>query len=187
MESQMQNSFSPNSEEKIEIDEEMLIGGVKVNYYIHCKTQLWLFSHLITQEHESEYVILGKILNEVSFQNIKKDILIDNKISVDFIKKNGSVIIHDIKKSPKFKEAHVHQMLYYIYYLKKLKGIEKVEGRIDYPKQRKVVRIELTEEKEREIERILKDIKRIVSLKNPPKPVYKKYCRKCSYFEFCFC
>ncbi|MCD6093011.1 MAG: Dna2/Cas4 domain-containing protein [Candidatus Aenigmarchaeota archaeon] len=23
-------------------------------------------------------------------------------------------------------------------------------------------------------------------LEKPPKPEYKKYCRKCSYFEFCF-
>ena len=169
------------------LSKNVIFTGTQINYYVICPTKLWLFSHFATMEHGSDLVLLGRILQESSYQWVKKDLMIDQRITIDFVKKGDKLILHEVKKSSKMEKAHIMQLLYYIYYLKKLKGIEKAEGRIDYPKQRKVVRIELTEEKEREIERILKDIKRIVSLKNPPKPVYKKYCRKCSYFEFCFC
>jgi len=66
----LQNSSSQNSEE-LEIDSEMLIGGTKVNYFIHCKTQLWLFSHFILQEKESELVLIGKIVESLFFKEVK--------------------------------------------------------------------------------------------------------------------
>ncbi|MGC9200973.1 MAG: CRISPR-associated protein Cas4 [Candidatus Aenigmatarchaeota archaeon] len=130
---------------------------------------------------------LGKILGEISFKEIKtKEVMVDQKISIDFIKKEGKLILHDIKKSSKFEKAHVYQMLYYLWYLKNIKGIENVEGIINYPKERKILKVELTPEKEKEIEEILKKINEIIKQEKPPSPIYKKYCRKCAYFEFCF-
>ncbi len=172
--------------EKIEIDPEILVGGLKINYFIHCKTQLWLFSHFLSREKESDLVIIGKILHETFFKNVNKDVLIDDKISIDFIKKENKLILHDIKKSDKFQSAHYYQMLYYLYYLKNEKGIENVEGEINYPLKRKTVKVELTKEKEDEIKKILQKINEIVSQPKPPRPIYKKYCRNCAYFEFCF-
>jgi CRISPR-associated exonuclease Cas4 len=169
------------------IEIELLIGGIKVSYYFICKSKLWLFSHFITQEKESELVLIGKILEEMFFKEIKsKNVLIDTKISIDFIKTKDKVVLHDIKKSSKFKEAHYYQMLYYLWYLKNIKGVEKLEGVINYPKEKKVIKVELTEEKEKEIENILKKINEITSLPKPPPAIYKPYCRKCAYFEFCF-
>ena len=188
MDLQMQNNSSQSYEEEIEIDPEMLVGGVKVNYFFHCKSQLWFFSHFITQEQESDLVLLGKIIGESTFKEIKaKEIVIDQKISIDFIRKRDSLILHDIKKSSKFGEAHYYQMLYYLWYLKKVKGVENVKGVITYPKERKIIEVYLTQEGKHKIEHTLQKIKQIISLPKPPKPEYKKYCRKCSYFEFCFC
>jgi len=188
MESQTQNNSSQNSEEKIEIDPEMLVGGVKINYYFHCKTQLWLFSHFVTQEQESDLVLLGKIIGEVAFKEIKsKELIIDQKISIDFVRRKGCLVLYEIKKSSKFGEAHYYQILYYLWYLKKIKGIENTMGVITYPKERKKVDVYLTPEGEQKIEKVLQHITQITSLPQPPKPEYKKYCRKCSYFEFCFC
>ena len=183
----MQNNFSQSSDENFKIDTEMVVGGVKVNYYFHCKTQLWLFSHFITQEQESELVILGKILEENVFKEIKrKNVMIDQKISIDFVKRKNELVVFDIKKSSKFKEAHYYQILYYLWYLKNIKLIENVVGIISYPKERRRIEIKLNQDKEKEILEIVKNINKIVSLPTPPKPKYKKYCRKCSYFEFCF-
>jgi len=174
-------------ENDVEILPDMLIGGVKVNYFFHCKTQLWYFSHFITQEQESDLVSLGKILEEIALKEIKsKDLLIDQKISIDFVEMKDVIILHDIKKSSKFESAHYYQMIYYLYYLKTIKGIEKVKGFINYPKERKKVEIYLTPEKETEIEEILRKINEITSSPEPPKPNRKKYCRNCAYFEFCF-
>ncbi|MDT7859198.1 MAG: CRISPR-associated protein Cas4 [Candidatus Aenigmarchaeota archaeon] len=181
-----QNSSFQKSEE-LEFDPEMLIGGTKVNYFIHCKTQLWLFSQFILQEKESELVLIGKILESLFFKEMKmKNILIDSKISIDLIRRGEKIIIQDIKKSSKFEKAHYYQVLYYMWYLKNVKGITNLEGIISYPNERKTIKVELTEEKEREIEKILKEINEIISRPKPPLPVYKKYCRKCAYFEFCF-
>ena len=132
-------------------------------------------------------VALGKILQEISYGDVKKDVIIDSKVAIDFIKKGDKLILHEVKKSSKLEKAHVMQLLYYIYYLKKEKGIKEVEGRINYPRQRKVVKVKLSKEKEAELLKIFEKIKEIISLEKPPKPKYKRYCRKCSYFEFCFC
>jgi len=168
------------------LDPKTIFTGTQINYYIICPTKLWLFSHFTTMEQESELVSLGKILQKTSFQQVEKDLVIDQKISIDFIKKRDKIILHEIKKSSKLEKAHVIQLLYYIYYLKHEKNIKNVEGIINYPSKRKVVKVELTKEKELELIEIFQKINKIVSLPTPPKPKYKKYCRKCSYFEFCF-
>jgi CRISPR-associated exonuclease Cas4 len=188
MESQEKvQNFSFQSSEQVEIDPEMLIGGTKVNYFIHCKTQLWLFSNFILQEKESELVLIGRILESLFFKDVRvKDILIDSKIQIDFIKKREGLLLRDVKKSSKFEKAHYYQMLYYLWYLKQIKGIANLRGIISYPKERKTVKVELTEEGEKEIVKILKEINEIISKPKPPSPTYKKYCRKCAYFEFCF-
>ena len=111
--------------------------------------------------------------------------MIDQKISIDFIKKEDRIILHDVKKSKKLEKAHIYQLLYYLYYLKQ-KGI-KAEGKINYPNLRKIERVELTEDKEKELGDILRQIKEIISRSEPPNTKKKRYCRKCSYFEFCWC
>jgi len=169
------------------ISQKAIFTGTQVNYFMVCKTKLWYFSRFLQREQESDLVALGKILQDISYGDIKKDVIIDSKVAIDFIKRGKKLILHEVKKSRKMEKAHVLQLLYYIYYLKNEKGIEKVEGRIDYPKQRKVVEVKLSREKEDELLETLKKIKEIISLEKPPKPEYRRYCRKCSYFEFCFC
>ncbi len=169
------------------LSQKAIFTGTQVNYFVICKTKLWYLSHFLHREQESDLVVLGKILQEASYGNVKKDVMIDSKIAIDFIKRGDKLILHEVKKSDRLEKAHIMQLLYYIYYLKNEKGIENVEGRINYPKQRKIVAVKLTKEREKELLRIFKEITQITSLPQPPKPEYKKYCRKCSYFEFCFC
>jgi len=126
------------------IDREVVFTGTQVNYYIICPTKLWLFSYFVAMEQESDLVSLGKLLQETSFQNAEKDLILDQKISIDFIKRGEKLIVHEIKKSSKLEEAHTFQLLYYLYYLKYEKGIENVEGIIDYPSKRKIIKVELT-------------------------------------------
>lgn len=160
------------------------INGTQINYYFICKTKLWLFSHNIQLEDESENVKLGKILHEDSFKR-EKDFLIDNLINVDFIKLSDSVEIHEVKKTQKMEKSHEYQLLYYMYYLKNEKDIENIKGFLDYPKNRKKKEVFLTEEKEGELLKIIEDVHKI-NRDQMPKPKKSKICRKCAYFEFCF-
>lgn len=161
-----------------------LINGTQINYYFICKTKLWLFSHNIQMEQESDNVKLGKTLHENSYKK-ENEVLIDNLINVDFIKNNNPIEIHEVKKTQSMKKSHEFQLLYYIYYLKKEKGLNNITGYLNYPENRKKIKIELTDEKEKELKDVLEDINIIIN-SNIPKPKKSRICRKCAYFEFCF-
>ena len=97
------------------------INGAQINYYFICKTKLWLFSHNIQMEQESDTVSLGKQLHESTYKR-DKDFLIDNLINIDFIRKKKNIEVHEVKKTQKMELSHEYQLLYYLYYLKKEKG-----------------------------------------------------------------
>jgi CRISPR-associated exonuclease Cas4 len=162
--------------------DEIYIGGTQVNYYFVCKTKLWLFSHHIGMEKESDAVKLGKLLHKETFRRDNKDIQI-GPIAIDVVRKGDFVEIREVKKSDTFEEAHRFQTLYYIYYLQKL-GI-RAKAVISFPKQRKTISLELDEGSERRLEEVLQNISKIVN-GQMPEPRYRRVCRKCAYFEFCF-
>jgi len=162
--------------------EELKISGLKVNYYFICKRKLWLFDRKITMEDKSEKVLLGALLHEISYKKDKpKEVLIDNLISIHIL---DSFNIREVKYSNKMEKADRMQILYYLYYLKKL-GINK-KGIINYPKQRKREFIELKPENEEEVEKILVEIDKILKQEKPPPVINEPYCKKCAYFEFCY-
>jgi len=159
-----------------------VITGSAINYYFVCKRKLWFYLHKITMEHESELVQIGKILHENSYKRKRKEIEL-NGIKIDFFDKTRN-IIHEVKKSKAIKESHVWQLKYYIYYFKKI-GIE-VTGEIDYPSLRKKEHIELSNEDEIELLKIIDEINALNYEKNVPLKEKKKICKNCSYYELCF-
>lgn len=156
--------------------------GLEVNYYFICKKKLWWFHHGIQMEQESDRVKLGKLVHEKSYERKKKEISIDNKIVLDW---QADGVIHEVKLTDSMEEAHEFQLLYYIYYLKQ-KGVEGLTGQIDYPKLRQTKEIELTAEKEAELECALQEMEKIVSMDAPPKVEFMKICKSCSYAELCW-
>ena len=161
----------------------MRISGVKISYYFICHTKLWLFSHNITLEKENDNVNIGKLLHEDRYKRDSKEITIDQTISIDFIRKGDSIVLHEIKKTNKMEEAHHWQMLYYLFYLKS-KGIL-AAGEINYPLISKRDEVILSEKDESGIENVMGEIRKIVTGRMPaPKKI--RICPKCAYFEFCF-
>ncbi len=156
--------------------------GTEVGYFFICKKKLWWFNHGIAMEQEHDRVKMGKIVHENSYGRKKKEISIDNKIVLDW---QSDGIIHEVKLTDKMESAHEFQLLYYIYYLKQ-KGIDNLKGQIDYPKLRQTKQIELTGEKEAELEKALEEMIEITQSKNPPEVEYMKICRSCSYAELCW-
>lgn len=159
------------------------ITGVMVYYYFVCKKRLWYFANGITMERESELVTMGKLIDEHSYSREKKNIMIDEKINIDFLQ--NWKIIHEVKKSDKLEEASIWQIRYYIYILKK-KGLIVKKGILDYPKLRKRKDVYLGTDDELLMEEILKDISEIIDLETSPNENKKGYCGKCSYYELCF-
>ncbi len=168
-------------EERIDF-QSLKTNGVKINYLYVCERKLWLFDRGIQMESRSDKVLMGKLLGEHSYPKEKtREVLIDDLINIDIV---GDDEIREVKYSNRLPDADRIQLLYYLYYLKQL-GIEK-RGVINYPKMRKREEIVLTSEAENEVINALRRVKEIVNLDKPPAIQSRSYCKKCSYYEFCY-
>lgn len=162
----------------------MTISGTHITYYFICHRKLWLFRHHISMEHNSQAVKVGKLIDETSFDRERKSRMIDGIVNLDFLK--GNTIVHEIKKSDAHEEAHIWQVRYYLYILKQ-KGIPAEKGVIHYPKQRQTLEVFLSADHETELtERILPEIESIMRKPQAPACIKKPFCKKCSYYEFCY-
>ncbi len=161
---------------------ESRVTGVMVYYYFVCKRKLWYFCHEINMEAEHENVMLGKILDEHSYQRDDKHINIDNVINIDFIREHQE--LHEVKKSRAIEEAGIKQVKYYLYYLKQ-RGVYELKARIDYPLLKKTLTVELTEEDEKQMELVISDILDIKKSKIPPGFEQMKICKNCAYHDLC--
>lgn len=159
------------------------ITGVMIYYYFVCKRKLWYFIHEISMEAENEDVMLGKLLDENSYQRDEKHINIDNVINIDFIKEHKE--LHEVKKSRAIEEAGIWQVKYYLYYLKQ-RGVNGLKAKIDYPLLKKNLMVELTQEDEVQLEKIISEIHALRGLMQPPGFRAEKICGKCAYHDLCF-
>lgn len=163
--------------------ENLQFTGTQINYYFVCKRKLWFFSHNMTLESDSDLVLMGKLLHENSYKRKPmKEIEID-RIKIDFVEKSKEV--HEVKRSRTIEDAHIYQLLYYLYFLKKSAGME-AKGMLDYPLLKKKVHVELTSDKETELAGILANVGSIINQDKPPEAEWKSYCKNCAYRELCW-
>lgn len=178
------------------------ITGTEVAYYFVCARKLWLFAHGIQCEQESDAVRHGKHIHETSYKREQKEIGIDGIIVVDWMD-HEEKIIHEVKKSASMDTAHSWQLKYYMWYLEQKglqiadeKSVEKFPkfpgkrgyiGELNYPKLRQTEQIVLTQADRKKLEtKIIPNIRKIRSLKKPPKTVEWDICKRCSYNELCY-
>ncbi|MBS5371542.1 MAG: Dna2/Cas4 domain-containing protein, partial [Coprobacillus cateniformis] len=56
------------------------ISGTMYSYSYLCDRKLWLYSKDIVMEQESEYVSMGKIIDEESYKRDKKHLYLDDLV-----------------------------------------------------------------------------------------------------------
>lgn len=162
------------------------ITGTMVNYYFHCKRQCWLFGKRINLEDNSEDVHIGRVLHELNRQVNESN----SEISVESIKidKITSEYVIELKKSDADLSAATWQLLFYLKKLKE-KGVER-KGRLEVEeknKQNKKVHIvELTADKEEELQKIVKEIESFLENDSIPETQESPKCKKCAYYEYCY-
>lgn len=171
-----------NTSQQTTISELPTFTGTEVGYYFICPKKLWWFAHGVEMERESDRVVMGRLVHEESYARRRKELNIDNRIVLDW-REDG--IIHEVKLTDKMEAAHEMQLLYYLYYLKR-KGVEGLRGQIDYPRLRETKTVELTAEREAEIEAALERMKQITSAPRAPQVKWMKICGSCSYAELCW-
>lgn len=162
----------------------MKITGSIIQAYIICPRQTWLMSRNISGDQQNEFISIGRLISENTYQRNKKEInLGDNKI--DFIKKdNDSLIIVETKKSSKMIKATEAQLLFYLYSYKN--KFSEVKGEIRVPKEKKVIEVELTDEKVEYIENLVEEINSVIDKESAPSKKRIKVCGSCSYLDFCW-
>ena len=131
----------------------MRVNGTLINYYFHCKRQCYLHGNRLNLEDNSEIVQIGKAIHEERLQSSNSEIAIEN-IKLDKLTKE---YLTEVKKSDADVEAAKWQLLYYLSVLKN-KGIYR-KGKLEFVEKNKsnkiVVILELTEERENELKKLL--------------------------------
>ncbi len=162
---------------------EINIGGTLIWYYYICKREVWLIGHGIEPEQENDYILLGKHIHEIFYQSRKKELGIDNVIKIDVLP--GRMVIGEIKKSSKYLKSAKMQVAFYLYYMKREKGID-MQGLLLIPEERKKVKVLLTPEVKGEIEEAIRNIEKILESERPPPAVRVPYCKRCAYKDMCW-
>lgn len=153
-------------------------------YYFICPREVWLQSHQINPDEHSDLLDLGRHLHETAYSRDKKEVVLDNA-KFDLVRrKDGQIVIGEIKKSSTFEESATMQLAYYLLQLRD-KGID-TTGELLFPTEKRKKVVILTPDLETKLHDSLADIRRIMSLDTPPPPQKIKYCGKCAYQEFCW-
>jgi CRISPR-associated exonuclease Cas4 len=153
-------------------------------YYFICQREVWLMGRQITPDQEDSNIEIGRFIQESSYQREKKEVNLGH-LKLDAMKlENGQLVIAEVNKSSRFTESARMQLAYYLKELKG-KGVA-VRGELRFPEEKRKETVVLDEETETELDRVERDILRIVYLDLPPEPKKVNWCRKCAYAEFCW-
>lgn len=165
----------------------MSITATHINYYHICHRKLWLFAHGLNMEHTSDTVTEGKLIGENTYTDraTKYTELELEGIKIDYYDTRNKVV-HEIKKSDKMEAAHEAQVKYYLYILRH-HGIEGATGILEYPSLRHTAQVELTDQDIVDIQRWEVEILDIINREEMPSVIHKPVCKRCSYYEFCYC
>lgn len=165
---------------------EMTISATQIAYLHTCHRKLWLFSNGIRMEHTSDMVAEGKLIGETSYQDrsAKYTELEIDGVKIDFYDPKTRTI-HEVKKSDKVETAHIAQVKYYLYILRK-NGIEEPQAILEYPRLRQRESVFWEEGDAEKIQNWIREIQTLTSQDTCPPLEKKPICKKCSYFDFCY-
>lgn len=158
------------------------LNGEYFEYYVVCPTKLWFHHHRMIDAKGNEYVELGSVIDEQSYE--REDSLNIGSAVVDFVETSEDrIIVNEVKKSSALERAHKLQVLHYLSILEPEDEDIAMKGIVRYPQESKTVEFTLSENRE-EYERAKSKIWNIVEGEMPD-IVWKDACKKCSMREFC--
>ncbi|WAM31605.1 CRISPR-associated protein Cas4 [Caldicellulosiruptor naganoensis] len=160
------------------------IKGSIVQAYIVCKRQAWLLSRNIGPSSDNPFLEIGKLISQEYYKNDKKEVYFDGVV-LDLIRQEDEVLlVGEIKRSSRAKNAAILQLKFYLYKL--FKNNIKARGKLLIPEEKKTFDVELTTDDIEEIETLTEEIALFLYSQLPPQPQKIKACSKCSYKEFCW-
>lgn len=163
---------------------EINVSGTLVWYYYICPREVWLIGHQITADQDDANVSLGRFIQDFTYPRERKELAVGHSKMDVFRVTDEGLVIGEVKKSSKFKNSARMQLAFYLSELKK-HGIE-ARGELRFPKEKRKEEVVLNEQTERELDKVCREILRILYLVAPPEPKKISFCRKCAYAEFCW-
>ncbi len=158
------------------------ITGLMVQYYHVCKRELWFMSRGIDIDRDTANIQRGSHVDETSYRDNRRSFTIDGRISLDVLD-DGDIM--EVKVSSALEEPPRMQLLYYLWYLDRIHGVEK-SGVLAYPKERTREAVELDQENAHKLESTLVGILDVVEADSPPPLKRKPYCDSCLYQDICW-
>lgn len=164
----------------------MNITGTHINYFLVCKRKLWLFHHQVQMEHNSELVQMGKLIHESAYpnRNVRYEEVEIGGIKVDFYDPKEKVV-HEIKKTSAYEEAHEWQLKYYLFVLQQ-HGFGEVSGILEYPAHRQTQKVTLAMEDHAQLASMVQQVQILAEQEFCPPITKTKGCKNCAYHDFCF-
>jgi CRISPR-associated exonuclease Cas4 len=99
------------------------ISGTLIWYYYICRREVWLMAHQLEPETENPFLKLGRLIQEESYPREKKEFTAPG-MKIDLLRKrDGQLVVAEIKKSSRFTESATMQLAYYLWRLRDM-GIE---------------------------------------------------------------
>ncbi|WP_049972561.1 CRISPR-associated protein Cas4 [Haladaptatus cibarius] len=162
--------------------EEFRVTGVMMQYYVVCKRELWFHSRHVEIDRGNAAVVRGTHVDETAYADKRKHVSIDGTIAIDVLD-DGRVM--EVKPSSSLVEPAKLQLLYYLWYLKHVVGVEK-SGVLAHPTERKREGVELGEEESEQVEDAIRGVYNVVTSDSPPPATEKPVCESCAYHDFCW-
>jgi CRISPR-associated exonuclease Cas4 len=158
------------------------VTGVMMQYYFVCERELWFLSRNVEIDRDNPNIVRGTRVDEESYERKKSNFHVDGNVAIDVLD-NGKVV--EVKPSSKLEEPARMQLLYYLWYLKKVAGVER-EGVLAHPTEKEREEVKLTEENEEKVEEAIRGVHEIVNSETPPPAEEKPFCDSCAYYDFCW-
>jgi len=162
--------------------DEFRVTGVMMQYYEACERELWFLSRNIEIDRENPNIVRGTHVDETAYEEKRRNVTIDGTISIDVLD-DGRVL--EVKPGSALVEPAKLQLLYYLWYLDRVVGVEK-DGVLAHPTERKRESVELTNENAERIEDAIRGVYDVVTRDEPPPAQEKPFCESCAYHDFCW-
>jgi len=165
-------------------DHDISVSGTLIWYYYICEREVWLISHQLTPDQDDTNVAIGRFIDQTSYSREKKQLTVgSNKMDI-FSVVDGKLVIGEVKKSSRYRRSARMQLAFY---LKELaaRGVQAI-GELRFPAEKERETVVLNEDLLKELDKVEREILRIVYLDQPPSPAKNRYCKKCAYAEFCW-
>lgn len=172
------------SKEDNKFSEQLKVFATLVWYYFICHRQVWYMSRNIFPDQDNPHIQIGKIISEQYYKNEKKEVVLDNMVIDIITKEDEHLVVGEIKKTSRNMESCMMQLCFYLNGLRKL-GIE-AKGVLLFPKEKKKIPVELTEDIVIKLETTEREIRNIINLGKPPMKKKIPFCKNCGYRDMCW-